>query len=94
MSKRKFSNEFKEESVAYALNNKNNSILENAVKLGVAESTLARWIQESKGKLSIPKSELSEEQKQIKELKRQLADAMEVNDILKKAHKYFVGESR
>jgi transposase len=94
MSKRKFSDEFKEESVAYALKNKDNSMSKNAVKLGVGESTLCRWIQESKNKSGVPKIALSEEQKQIKELKRQLADMTEVNDILKKAHKYFVGQSR
>jgi transposase len=94
MSHKKFTPEFKENAVEYALKNTHKSMLENAQTLGIGESTLDKWIRAYYVNNDIKKPELSEEQKRIKQLEKENLDLREVNDILKKAHKYFVSQSR
>jgi transposase len=94
MSHKKFTTEFKENAVEYALKNTHKTMLENAQSLGVGQSTLDKWIRDYYAKNNIKKPALTEEQKRIKQLEKELADQKEINEILKKAHKYFVSQSR
>jgi transposase-like protein len=94
MSHKKFTPEFKENAVEYALKNTHKTMLENAQSLGVGQSTLDKWIRDYCAKNNIKKPALTEEQKRIKQLEKENSDLREVNEILKKAHKYFVSQSR
>jgi len=85
MSKR-FSEQFKQEAVG--LVSPERSISEVANQLGVGHSTLDKWVRAHRqrtGQLAA----LTQEQKRIRELERQVAHLQEVNDILKKATVYF-----
>jgi transposase len=85
MSKR-FSEQFKQEAVGLVSTNR--PISEVANQLGVGHSTLDKWVRAQRrrnGQLAV----LTQEQKRIRELERQVAHLQEVNDILKKATVYF-----
>ena len=64
------------------------TIRQVASYLGIGYSTLDKWVRahrERTGQLVA----LTQEQKRIRELERQVAHLQEVNDILKKATVYF-----
>ena len=85
MSKR-FSEQFKQEAVQ--LVSAERPIRQVASYLGIGYSTLDKWVRahrERTGQLVA----LTQEQKRIRELERQVAHLQEVNDILKKATVYF-----
>lgn len=86
MSKR-HSDQFKQEAVAYALSNKDKPVKAIATSLGIGYSTLDAWIRKSSGSV---RRELSGEQQRIRQLEREVAHLKEVNEIIKKAHVYFV----
>jgi transposase len=86
MSKR-HSEQFKQEAVAYALSNKDKPIKAIAASLGVGYSTLDNWIRKASGTV---RRELSSDQQRIRQLERENAHLREVNEIIKKAHVYFV----
>jgi transposase len=94
MSKRKknYTTEFKEKAVelSYARGN----VVEVSKELGIPYSVLHRWRKESEsyGKNSFPgrgKPKLTDEQKEIAELRKQLKDVSLENEILKKAVSIF-----
>ena len=85
MSKR-FSEQFKQEAVQ--LVSAERPISEVASQLGIGYSTLDKWVRAHR-KRSGQLLALSQEQKRIRELERQVAHLQEVNDILKKATVYF-----
>lgn len=85
---RRFSQEFKQQAVSYALANSHQSLTELAKQLVIGSSTLDRWIRLQDGTSS--KRSLSEEQERIRALEREIAELKQANDILKKAHVYFV----
>lgn len=86
MAKR-FSPEFKQQAIDYALSNSHEAIAAIAQKLGVGYSTLDKWIREA-NPVGSSKRQLSPEQQRILELEKE--QLREANDILKKAHVYFL----
>lgn len=88
MAKR-FSPEFKQQAIDYALSNSHEAIAAIAQKLGVGYSTLEKWIREA-NPVGSSKRQLSPEQQRILELEKEVKQLREANDILKKAHVYFL----
>lgn len=88
MAKR-FNPEFKQQAIEYALANSHEPIAAIARKLGVGYSTLDKWVRES-NTTSTSKRVLSPEQQRIVELEKEIKQLREANDILKKAHVYFL----
>lgn len=88
MAKR-FSQEFKQQAINYALANSHEPLASIAVKLGVGYSTLDKWIRTANPESS-SKRPLSPEQQEILALKKELKQLKEANDILKKVHVYFL----
>lgn len=86
MSKR-HSEQFKQEAVAHALSNRDKPVKAIAQSLGIGYSTLDNWIRQSGG---TARRELSADQQRIRQLEREVAHLKEVNEIIKKAHVYFV----
>lgn len=86
---KKFSIEFKQQSVDYALSNAHLSIAEIANHLGVGKSTLDKWVrQTAPNKTS--RRELTTEQQKIIALEKENKELKMANEILKKAHVYFI----
>ena len=85
MSKR-FSEQFKQEAVQLVSTER--PIKEVASQLGMGCSTLDKWVRAHRGRTG-QLAALSQEQKRIRELERQVAHLQEVNDVLKKATVYF-----
>ncbi len=99
MSKRKrnYITEFKKKAVelSYARNN----VVKVSEELGIPYSVLHRWRKESNayGKNSFPgrgKPKLTDEQREIAELKKRLRDSELENQILKKAVGIFSASDR
>jgi transposase-like protein len=88
MAKR-FSPEFKQQAIEYALANSHEPIAAIARKLGIGYSTLDKWVRET-STTSTSKRVLSPEQQRIVELEKEIKQLREANDILKKAHVYFL----
>jgi transposase len=82
MAKR-FSPEFKQQAIDYALSNSHEPIATIAQKLGVGYSTLDKWIREA-NPVGSSKRQLSPEQQRILELEKEVKQLREANDILKK----------
>lgn len=86
---KKFSSEFKQQAVDYALSNAHLSLVEIANHLGVGHSTIDKWIRQlapnktSRRTLTLEQQKIIALEKEVKELKM-------ANDILKKAHVYFI----
>ena len=83
--------EFKQQSVDYALANSHEPLTAVANKLGIGYSTLDKWVRQANESGS-SKRQLSPEQQRIIELEKELKKLREANDILKKAHVYFLTE--
>lgn len=91
MPRRKISPQKKQESISYALSHPEISLKQLALDLGLACSTLDRWVREARAAgLDGAQRQLSPEQLRIKELEKENAHLREVNEIIKKAHLYFV----
>jgi transposase len=88
MAKR-FSTEFKQQSIEYALANTHESLAAIAKKLGVGYSTLDKWVRET-NLAGTSKRQLTAEQQRILDLEKEVKQLREANDILKKAHVYFL----
>ncbi|RZG77046.1 IS3 family transposase [Acinetobacter sp. WCHAc060033] len=82
MAKR-FSPEFKQQAIDYALSNSHESVAAIAQKLGVGYSTLDKWIRETNPTGS-SKRQLSPEQQRILDLEKEVKQLREANDNLKK----------
>lgn len=85
MSKR-FSERFKQEAVQLVSTER--PLKEVANQLGIGYSTLDKWVRAHRGRTG-QLAALTQEQKCIRELERQVAHLQEVNDVLKKATVYF-----
>ena len=93
-SNKRFTADFKKEAVAFALANADRPLVVLAQELNVGKSTLSTWVRDAQlaqGKTS--KRPLTEEQQEIRTLKKELAHLREVNEILKKATAYFAAPS-
>lgn len=88
MAKR-FSPEFKQQSIEYALANTHEPLAVIAKKLGVGYSTLDKWVR-AMNLAGTSKRQLTLEQQRIVELEKENRQLKEANDILKKAHVYFL----
>lgn len=87
--------EFRESAVKLALES-NNSIAQTARELGIKQNTLYNWIHlySKKGATNKPDREVNHPFDEIKRLKKELAQATQERDILKKATAYFAKECR
>jgi transposase-like protein len=94
MSRKKFNAEFKANAINYRIRNGHKSLEQIAKDLGIGTSTLSKWISDySQENHQSSKPKLSDEQLELKRLRQENQDLKEVNEILKKAHKYFVSQS-
>lgn len=82
MAKR-FSSEFKQQAIDYALANSHEPLASIAVKLGVGYSTLDKWIRMANPDGS-SKRQLTAEQQRILDLEKEVKHLKEANDIPKK----------
>lgn len=86
---KKFSAEFKQQSVDYALSNAHLSISELANHLGVGNTTLDKWVNQlASNKTSC--RELTTKQQRIIAFEKEVKELKMANEILKKAHVYFI----
>ncbi len=87
----KISAQKKAESINYALSHPEIGLEQLAKELGVGYSTLHKWVREARqaGQEGAQR-QLSPEQKRIAQLEKENAHLREVNEIIKKAHVYFV----
>jgi|TARA_B110000259_G_C13783131_1_gene309468 transposase len=89
--RRNFSQQFKEQAIAHVLDHPQEPMKALAQSLGVGYSTLDEWVRQHKRALGVATSgELSAEQQRVRALEREVRHLQEVNEILKKAHVYFV----
>lgn len=96
MATQRFSAQFKREAVRL-LETSGKPITQLALELGVPRNRLYKWRDtlRSQGDAAFPGSGFrSLEQLEITRLKRELADAREENEILKKAEAYFASQSK
>lgn len=94
MATQRFSAQFKREAVRL-LETSDKPITQLALELGVPRNRLYKWRDtlRSQGDSAFPGSGYrSLEQLEIARLKRELADAREENEILKKAEAYFASQ--
>lgn len=91
MSGKRYTEEFKIEAVRQ-VTDRGRSVAEVANRLGVTTKSLYDWIKRY-GDEQAQHTQISDQQKEIRQLKAALRRAEEERDILKKAAKYFAGES-
>ena len=90
MTKR-YSEQFKQESIQYVQSHSEAGIATIAKQLGVGYSTLDSWLRHHRKSMGIAKStSISTDQQRIRQLEKQVSHLTEVNEILKKAHVYFI----
>lgn len=90
-----YPSEFKESAVKLALES-TNSVAQTARELGIKANTLYNWMSlycNTKA-ANQPEREMSHPFDEIKRLKKELAQATQERDILKKATAYFAKECR
>ena len=86
-----YSEPFKQQAIHQVLSHPEQSMLSTAKLLGIGYSTLDKWMRTYRQSIGATASAaLTVEQQSIVALKRENAHLREVNDILKKAHVYFV----
>jgi transposase len=91
MSGKRYSEEFKIEAVRQ-VTDRGYKVSEVAARLGITTKSLYEWIKRY-GDEQSQHLQISEQQREIRRLKAALRRAEEERDILKKAAKYFAGES-
>jgi len=91
MSGKRYSEEFKIEAVRQVAD-RGYKVSEVAGRLGITTKSLYDWIKRY-GDEQAQHLQISEQQREIRRLKAALRRAEEERDILKKAAKYFAGES-
>lgn len=90
-ARRKFDRQFKIDAVNLALNG-DRSVAEVAESLGIASAVLYRWIRtlnKDQGEAFPGKGRLGPQEEEIWRLRRELEQAKEDREILKKALEYF-----
>ncbi len=86
-SRRKFSKEFQQD-VLNMLKTGNKSVPELSKELGIAEQVIYRWNKKHKGNTH-GEEKVTDQDKELRELRSRLADVTEERDILKKAVSIF-----
>ena len=90
MTKR-YSTQFKQEALNFVQNHPSLAVHTAAKQLGVGYSTLDNWIRLHRNSIgSVAAYAMTTEQQRIRALEKQVSHLTEVNDILKKAHVYFI----
>jgi len=87
----KISPQKKAQCIEYALSHPEISVKQLAQDMGIGNSTLSKWLQEAKA-IKHPNGErqLSPEQERIRQLEKENGYLREVNEVIKKAHQYFI----
>jgi len=88
---KRYTEEFKIEAVKQ-ITERNYSVYDVAKRLGCTTKSLYTWV-DRYGNESSQHNQISDQQKEIRDLKAQLRRAEEERDILKKAAAYFAKES-
>lgn len=86
--RRTYSREFKTD-VLNMLKTGNKTVPELSRDLGIAEQVIYRWYKKRNGKDETIPERISDQEKEIRELRAKLADITEERDILKKAISIF-----
>ena len=90
MTKR-YSEQFKQEALNFVQTHPSLAIATIAKQLGVGYSTLDNWLRQHRQSIGdVAATAQTAEQQRIRQLEKQVVHLTEVNDILKKAHVYFV----
>jgi len=90
MTKR-YSAQFKQEALSFVQTHPSLGVATIAKQLGVGYSTLDNWLRQHRRSIGgEAASALNADKQRIRQLEKQVAHLTEVNDILKKAHVYFV----
>lgn len=84
---RRYSKEFQQD-VLNMLKTGNKRVSELSKELGIAEQVIYRWCKQDRPK-SKEEEKVSEQEKELRELRAKLADVTEERDILKKAVSIF-----
>ena len=83
--------QFKQESIHYVESHPESGIAAIAKQLGVGYSTLDNWLRQHRKSIGVAQStSMSTDQQRIRQLEKQVSYLAEVNEILKKAHVYFI----
>ena len=91
--RRTFTPEFKRDAIR--LVNKGKTVTEVARDLGIARSLLQYWIrQQDTGERPAARSDVRSDAERIRQLEKELRDAREERDILKKALAYFADDQK
>lgn len=91
--RRAFTPEFKRDAIR--LVNKGRTVTEVARDLGIARSLLQYWIrQQGTGSSPAAPSDARSDAERIRQLEKELRDAREERDILKKALAYFADDQK
>jgi transposase len=86
--RRRYTSEFKQD-VVNLIKTGDKRISEISRDLEISEAILYRWYKKFTGNGKVDAEKLSEKDKEVRSLRRQLADVMEERDILKKAISIF-----
>ena len=88
---KRYSEQFKQESIQYVQSHPESNIVTVAQQLGVGYSTLDNWLRQHRKSSGVAKStSMSSDKQRIRQLEKQVSHLTEVNEILKKAHVYFI----
>ena len=86
-----YSVQFKQESIQYVQSHPETNVAAIAKQLGIGYSTLDNWLRQHRKSIGVAKSaSMSTDQQRIRQLEKQVSHLTEVNEILKKAHVYFI----
>jgi len=86
--RRRYSQEYRED-VLNMLKTGDKSVIELSKELGISDQIIYRWHKKSKGQSGEGEEKVSEQEKELRELRAKLADVIEERDILKKAVSIF-----
>ena len=90
MTKR-YSEQFRQEALHFVQTHPSLGVATIAKQLGVGYSTLDSWLRQHRQRIGhVAATAQTNEQQRIRALEKQVAHLTEVNDILKKAHVYFI----
>ena len=96
MRKSNYTQEFKDSTIKFCIDNNDKSISSIAKDLGLNKGTLALWVNDYKAKNNLlPINDLKNEtlEQENKRLKKELAILKQEKEILKKAAAYFAKET-
>lgn len=85
--RRKYSQEYQQD-VLNMLKTGEKKVSELSKELGISEQVIYRWYKKARPK-SLEEEKVSEQEKELRELRARLADVTEERDILKKAVSIF-----